>query len=61
MGKKVRLSSSVVLLFCLLTLVYMAAYVAGPAKKAAGFSFDVLNPEAEMIQALDLSIIKSPD
>ena len=57
MEKIVRLSSSVILLFCLLTLPHTATYAAGPARKAAGISFDVLNPETEMILASDISII----
>jgi hypothetical protein len=57
MGKMLRLSSSIVLFLCLFTLASTTAHSAGAERKAAGLSFDVLNPEAEMIRASDISTI----
>jgi len=59
MGKILRLSSSIVLLLCLLTLAHTTTHSAGAERKAAGISFDVLNPEAEMIRASHISTIST--
>jgi hypothetical protein len=60
MGKViiVRLRSVTSLLFvCFITLVHANTFAAEPAGTAEGVSFEVLNPEAKMIMASDISII----
>ncbi|MBN2320470.1 MAG: hypothetical protein JXR49_15435 [Acidobacteria bacterium] len=56
--KTVRLRSVIHLfLVCLLTIVHANAFADEPAGKADGLSFEVLNPEAEMIMTSEISII----
>jgi hypothetical protein len=58
--KAVRLTSVIALfIVCFITLVHANPFAAEPAGKAEGVSFEVLNPEAEMIMASDISIITS--
>jgi hypothetical protein len=60
MGKvKTVRSRSVINLFlvCLITIVHANTFAAEPAGKADSVSFEVLNPEAEMIMASDISLI----
>jgi hypothetical protein len=58
MVKTVRLRSVISLLFiCSLTLVHAKPFATEPARQAQGVSFEVLNPEAEMIMASDISMI----
>jgi hypothetical protein len=44
-------------LFCLIILVRANTFAVGPAGKAQGVSFEVLNPEDEMIMASDIILI----
>ena len=56
--KIIRLRSVIGIFFvCFLTLVHEDILAAEPAGKAESVSFEVLNPEAEMIMASEISII----
>jgi hypothetical protein len=56
--KTVWLRSVIGLFFvCSINLVYANTFAAEPAGKAEGVSFEVLNPEAEMIMATEISLI----
>jgi hypothetical protein len=56
--KIIRLRSVISIFFvCFVTMVHANAFAAGPAGKAEGVSFEVLNPEAEMIVASEISVI----
>ncbi len=54
----IRLRSVIGMFFvCFTTLAHADTFAAEPAGKAESVSFEVLNPEAEMIMASDISII----
>ena len=56
--KTVWLRSVIGLFFvCSINLVHANTFAAEPAGKAEGVSFEVLNPEAEMIMATEISLI----
>jgi hypothetical protein len=56
--KIIRLRSAISIFFvCFITMVHADTFAAEPAGKAGSVSFEVLNPEAEMIMASDISII----
>src|SRR4030042_1773973 len=56
--KTVRLRTVTGLVFvCFIALMHADTFAAEPAGKTNTVSFDVLNPEAEMIMTSDISII----
>jgi hypothetical protein len=56
--KIIRLRSVISIFFvCFITMVHANTFAAEPTGKAGGVSFEVLNPEAEMIMASEISII----
>jgi hypothetical protein len=56
--KAVRLRLAILpFLICLLALVHADTFAAGPTKRASSVSLEVINPQAEMLMASDISLI----